>query len=169
MKRILLSVAAAGLLMATGAQAQVQIQRQVLGSGATVATGNVVMLATLGQPVIGRVENPSNIVWQGFWTPLPRPAGVAVVRSSDAGRLQIVGVNPASVETDVTVTLSRAGNGSLLLVDALGRVVRPIVEGRIESGRTQHHLDVSDLPQGRYSLVLDVENERSTTQLVIVR
>jgi|GEM_PF-4734053 len=169
MKRILFPVALAVILLAGTASAQIIMQRQVIGSGATVATGSVVMHATVGQAIIGRVDNSSNIAWQGFWTPVREIAAVTFVTNEAAGRMQIVGANPTTVETDVAVTLPRATEGRLMLVDALGRVVRPIAEGRLEAGRTLHHLTVTDLSPGRYSLVLEADGERSSAPLVVVR
>lgn len=170
MKRILVPIALAAGLLAGTASAQVVMQRQVIGSGATEAAGNVVMRATVGQAIIGRIENSSNIVWQGFWFPMPRPAGAVAVAGNEAsGRMQIAGANPASIETEVAVTLPRTAEGRLTLVDALGRTARTIVEGRLNSGRTLHHLMVNDLSPGRYSLVLEADGERTTTTLVVVR
>lgn len=169
MKRILVPVALAVLLLAGTATAQVVMQRQVLGSGATEATGNVTMHATVGQAIIGRVANSSNIVWQGFWFPLPQIGAVAGSTNEAASRMQVVGANPTAVETDIAVTLPRATEGRLTLVDALGRTVRPIVEGRLEAGRNVHHLMVNDLSPGRYSLVLEANGERSNAPLVVVR
>jgi hypothetical protein len=62
----LLVLLVAGLAWADGA---VTRPRQVLGSGASVASaGGIHMAATLGQPLVGPVSGAGNVtLGQGFW------------------------------------------------------------------------------------------------------
>jgi hypothetical protein len=45
----------------------VERPRHVVGSGATAATGNITMRATLGQPFVGLNTNGDVTLGHGFW------------------------------------------------------------------------------------------------------
>src|SRR5688500_7062951 len=95
-QRLLVGLAALGLLMATAATAQVRLTRTVVSSGGTVANSSGFGLqGTIGQPLIGRASGGGVNGAFGFWY-LLRPFGPSAVRndgavtgSMDAGSIQV--------------------------------------------------------------------------------
>ena len=164
------------LLLAGGSVAwgQTRVSSSVIGSGATDASGGGFrVLATVGQPVIGRVQSATTAVNQGFWYTLPR--AVSSVEEPVAGAvadrvaLLIAGPNPFSDGTELRLLLPTAGNVTLRLYDALGREVRTLVDGHRGAGPIALHIDGSDLMSGRYTLQLVAGAVRSSVVLTVVR
>jgi hypothetical protein len=69
--------------------------------------------------------------------------------------------------TEIRYGLARAGNVSLTLHDATGRLVRVITKGLSRSGPARSALDVSHLPRGVYMLRLKTEGLTATRKLIV--
>ena len=77
--------------------------------------------------------------------------------------------NPASEFSAISYTLTKSGDVSLNLYDVVGRLVKVLHKGYQNSGQYKYNLDVRELANGTYFLVLSTESERYMSSLVIVR
>lgn len=81
-----------------------------------------------------------------------------------------VAPNPFSGNTTVTYTLQSSQQVSLLLLDAMGRLVAtPLAPELQPEGEHQFNLDAGTLPAGMYFLVLQLGEQRNTTRLILTQ
>lgn len=104
--------------------------------------------------------------------PVAPPSDVLGITPAKAEALVLdlaVGPNPATSVATVGVSLPEAGAARVAVLDLLGREVAAPHDGRLQAGRTDVALDTSALPAGVYVVVLDVDGQRLTRQLTVVR
>lgn len=77
--------------------------------------------------------------------------------------------NPTARTATVDVTLARAGDLSVRVVDLLGREVLVLARGPAEVGTHRLHVDTQALPSGVYAVVMTAEGFRATRRLVVAR
>ena len=77
--------------------------------------------------------------------------------------------NPCNASTVLTVRLPQASTARLVLFDVLGRSVTVILERRLEAGSYRFPVDMRSLASGVYIAVLNVEDVRLATRLMLVR
>ncbi len=160
----------AGIIFGTvtaSAQNQ-QVARSVIASGGVsgASNGEIMVSATLGQPIIGPAADPFNIVQQGFWFPLQMAAGVQWGETGVAENAQFKlknYPNPFAVATTISYTLEGASHVRLEVVDLAGRSITTLVDGAQAAGL--HRADWNgaarsgDLaPGGAYIYTLTVES-----------
>jgi hypothetical protein len=109
-----------------------------LAGWSALATTDIVVQSTTG---IGEIEN------QGFLLDAPVP-------------------NPASEVTQVNFTLPRAAQLTLTVVDMLGRPVAQRTRN-YTAGAQVENINVSNLPNGTYFILLDAEGSRLLQKLVV--
>ncbi|MBI5645633.1 MAG: T9SS type A sorting domain-containing protein [Ignavibacteriae bacterium] len=88
----------------------------------------------------------------------PAPADLAV---------NAVFPHPARGAVSITYTVSRAADATLLLHDALGRVVRTVATGAHAAGRHRATADLSGLAPGLYLAVLHTRGETAVRRVVL--
>ena len=76
--------------------------------------------------------------------------------------------NPTTNGSSVSYALTRSGNMSLSLFDASGRLVTEIEKGSKVAGTYDVDLDVRELANGTYFVVLDTPAEKVSRSLVIM-
>jgi hypothetical protein len=76
--------------------------------------------------------------------------------------------NPAANGSSVSYALTRSGNMSLSLFDASGRLVTDIERGSKVAGTYDVDIDVRELVNGTYFVVLDTPTEKLSRSLVIM-
>jgi hypothetical protein len=164
------------LLLAGGTMAsgQIRISSSVIGSGATDASGGGFrVMATVGQPVIGRVQSATIAASQGFWYTLPQTVSAVeeplAGATADRVALLVAGPNPFNDNTELRLELPTSGDVSLKLYDGLGREVRTLVDGHRGAGTIAIHVDGNDLPSGRYTAMLVAGPVRQSIVLTVVR
>jgi hypothetical protein len=87
-----------------------------------------------------------------------------------AGTLQMsVTPNPSSESATIGFTLDRSVNVRVTLVDASGREVVVVTDGRMEPGQHSVHIDLSELASGQYYCLVSAGQAIATRPLQIVR
>ena len=80
--------------------------------------------------------------------------GTRLVKVRDGNSLAALAPNPAQDHVAVKFTLLETGQTSLYLVNVLGQRVRTYLDGETEWGEHAQTLDLTGLPDGAYTLVL---------------
>ena len=171
-----LGVLLGAALGVTGAFAQLQTTRAVVGAGGQDAldNGTYRLVATFGQPITGGTITGETVLWQGFWTPQARRSSSAVespvAGTTDDGQLQLRATeNPFSSRTSLLLQLPEAQQASVVLYDASGREVRQLLQGDQVAGLTEIELSGDDLSSGHYIARVITANGQRSLALVLVR
>jgi hypothetical protein len=77
--------------------------------------------------------------------------------------------NPSRHNTTLSYALAKAGNVSLKLYSVDGRLVQDVYTGRQDAGIYSQNVDVRQIANGTYFVVLETANEKITSSLVVVR
>lgn len=77
--------------------------------------------------------------------------------------------NPVSDRATVSYALPKAGNASVNLYDASGRLVRVLADGHCAAGNYSLSTTASSLANGVYLLRLDLDGNRLTNRIVVSR
>jgi len=77
--------------------------------------------------------------------------------------------NPCNASTVLTVGLPRASTVRVVLYDMLGRGATVIPERRLEAGSHRFPVDMWSLASGVYVAVLNVDDVRLATRLMLIR
>src|SRR5512133_2839907 len=159
------------VLLVPHARAQTRLIRQVIGSGAALATGtNSRMMGTVGQTIIGRVTSSSNVGMLGFWYTYPYAGTTGIESHADvaANASLQVSPNPASDQAAIRIGLPTGGHVALLVYDGLGRQRLELLREQLPAGVTTLPLECSQLASGDYTLVLMQGPMRLTVPLRVV-
>jgi len=163
------------LLWATGAKAQQEIERSVIGAGGGYTANSLMAVhATFGQQIIGIVHQNGERVGQGFWyTPTSARVSAVTVQQERPGTGEHVTLmaapNPFSESTTIRVDLPVAGRISLSLYDAVGRRMLTLLDEDRPAGRNDVELQRGELSSGAYTIVLDGPGVHRTVPLTVVR
>ena len=111
------------------------------------------------------------------WAPLPPLATASPVEASSlAGRLLLAqnSPNPFNPSTTIAFNLPSAGNVSIRLFDVQGRLVRTLLESRLEAGPHEVRWDGRDskgtgVASGVYHCSLDVGGKRLIRKVTLLR
>jgi hypothetical protein len=173
---VLMAAVALTLLTASPADAQTQLLRQVIGSGATAAIGPQHAIAgTIGQTIIGRSTSSTHTGYLGFWYTYPNPNNPNAVReeysSAVAGLAASMRVAPNPVVENATITVSLPTNGqvNLSLYSSVGEHRMTLIDGQRFRGTTTVQIPATDLESGYYTLVLQTSTGRVTSSLRVVK
>jgi len=82
--------------------------------------------------------------------------------------------NPFNPTTEISITLDRAGQAELRVLDCSGRLLRTLASGRLEAGEHRFEWDGRDAagrrqPSGLYLAVLDGERGGASRKLVMLK
>lgn len=77
--------------------------------------------------------------------------------------------NPFRGATTIAFTLPEAGHARLAVYDALGRLVRVLVEGELEAGNHRAVLQASELASGTYLYRIEAGSFTKTRRLTVIR
>jgi hypothetical protein len=153
-------------------QAQYKIERSVIGSG-TVSGSNSThrFLGTVGQPVIGPVQNTLSLFGQGFWYRAVKSTKVERIPGATPSLIQLSEAypNPVSSRANVSIQIPVSVPIVLTLSDALGKTAMHISEGILDPGRYQLSFDVSHLPAGMYFLKLQAGTQHAFRRLSVIK
>jgi hypothetical protein len=173
--RTALEVLGAVVVAVTGATAQTQISSNVIGTGGGRMTGEAfTILGTVGQAVIGPTAGQSLVAGQGFWYTYT-PGGVSSVDEryitgrEGATELLRNAPNPFNEWTEFELRVPRRSHVTLRIFDALGRLVRTVIDGERDPGTIALRMDTEGLTSGRYTAQLLVGTERTTATLIVVK
>ncbi|MCK5133912.1 MAG: T9SS type A sorting domain-containing protein [Candidatus Sabulitectum sp.] len=77
--------------------------------------------------------------------------------------------NPASGTCAVNFTMPVTGTATVAVYDISGRIAATVHEGLLSEGQGSLNFDVSSLPSGCYSLVINSETGSASTQMLVLR
>lgn len=134
-----------------GVNAQSIEPEVVASSGTHFSNGTTQLSWTIGEPVIDTYDNGSNILTQGFHQTLLTVTGIQETEA----QLEGVSVYPNPVDYLLNVKFEvNQSNVSAMLFDPSGRMIS---SEQIQSGTTQHQMDLSGISNGTYLLRLMTE------------
>ena len=109
---------------------------------------------------------------EGYWTfhiGEITIAGIVNFSESQIGDFAPAYPNPASALTCIPVHLKQDANVKVTLIDALGRTIEVIHDGRLPSGETKLFFQASDIPSGAYVISLENDNVRLATSRIMIQ
>src|SRR5690606_19577974 len=127
-----------------------------------------------GAAVAARAEGPVELVAEGAFfdaegSEAAAPAAAASASSVvPAGRLAVY-PNPSGGRSTVGFALEASSSVRLSVLDALGREVAVLAEGRLGAGEHAYAFEGHDLPAGLYLARLEVGGRVATHRFSIVR
>ena len=77
--------------------------------------------------------------------------------------------NPASVESIIHFHVNRQFQIRIVLLDNMGRLIKPILDQEMFPGEHQIRLAVSDIPQGIYHIRMDAGPFKETRKLIVYK
>lgn len=77
--------------------------------------------------------------------------------------------NPTAGQTDISFSMERAGHARLLVFDVTGREVARLVDGPMTAGDHTATINAGAFAPGVYLYTLQVEDQRSTRRMIVVR
>ena len=160
------------MLIARYVTADEHIVRDVLGSGGGAAvSADYRLLHTVGQPVINLVTDPGHIHDQGFWY-LPWFFITAVDEENPtprANRLFQNYPNPFNPVTTFRFALEKPSWATLEIYDALGRLVKTLVDEEMDEGEYTITFNARGLASGVYFYRMRAAEFEKTRKMVILR
>jgi WD40 repeat protein len=149
-----------------------------IASAADTVLGVLRMKAALGNDsttaldIIGvATDNPSVAATDrdGLFrlSDLCREGGARLVNPNGRVALKVVRSAPGGI--DVEIETIESGRTRLELCDAAGRAARSSLDGEAPAGRWTAHIELDDLPQGRYYLTLETPTVRKVVPVEVVR
>lgn len=155
--------------------AQTAIPSSVIGAGGgRTSGGGFAIIGTIGQSVIGPTIGASLTAGQGFWYSYAS-SGISSVEErylpggGESTDLLQNSPNPFNDWTEFQVQIPKHGHVTLRIFDALGRLVRTVIDGDRDAGTLNVRMDAEGLVSGRYTAQLLAGTERRTITLVVVR
>ena len=156
------------------AMGQNRVSQSVLGNGGgTVTDGSTSIRATLGQTLIGRASNPSNISSVGFW--YQSLDFITIVEEVETEfipkefRLEQNYPNPFNPSTTIEFALPRQAEVTLQIFDLLGRAVTTLVDDELGAGSYKLTFEAEDLPSGIYFYRLQAGDFIKTRKFTLLK
>jgi hypothetical protein len=172
MKRLTMMLSLAlGVAAASGASAQVMLEKAVVSNGGGRATNEASMVDyTIGQPVVGRASNGSVIGEFGFWNAsTSAPASVDYTTGAGSVTAAMVAPNPAREKSELQLVLARRGQVDVVLYDVNGRAVGTLYSGEHGEGAFSLPIDLAGVASGTYYVAVSVPGAIVQRPLTVVR
>lgn len=169
-----LMILALFLLTSLALRAQQTQNVTVTGTGGVAGMNSTMQVqGTLGQPIIGTLHSPQFSAQQGFWfyrvqSSLLTEVPVTGMSSDSPGSLHCF-PNPVSESATISFYVPEEAWTQLVLYNALGKEVMNLIDGDQLTGRMTVELNSEEIATGIYSLVLIVNQHRTTLPLRIIR
>ena len=114
---------------------------------------------------VGQFSKPAPATQQFIRMPVstedgPRMAWVALDQNAP---------NPTTGRTDISFSMERAGHARLVVFDVTGREVARLVDRPMGAGEHSATLDAGQFAPGVYLYTLQVDDQRATRRMVVVR
>lgn len=154
--------------------AQLKLVTSVIGaSSGLVSNDSLKLHITIGQPLVGVVQNNSYIMQSGFWYQtsglISDVEEVPGVKLPTEFRLWQNYPNPFNPTTVISYALPKQSFVTLRIYDVLGRVVQTLLEETQEAGIYKVRLDASGSASGVYFYRLVAGSFVDTKRLMLVR
>jgi hypothetical protein len=163
-----------GPFLVQPASAQIRLVTSVIGaSSGFVSNDSLQMNITIGQPLVGVVQNSSYILRSGFWhqtssfiTDVEEVQGTSLPTEF---RVRQNYPNPFNPSTIISYALPEQSLVSLRIYDVLGRLVQTLIHETQAPGVYKFNFDASRLASGVYFYRLVAGSFVDTKKLVLVR
>ena len=170
--RGLLIAGACIALSAASAFAQYTIASSVVGAGGGPASNSTYsMNGTIGQPVIGIVQNSQTTVGQGFWHSLNISNDVKPVGGDVVGYdLEQNFPNPFNPSTVIRFSIPERQKVTLKIMNLLGEEVTRAIDGEwFNAGTWDYTFEAQNIPSGTYIYRLEAGNFVKTRKMVLTK
>ncbi len=95
--------------------------------------------------------------------------GMRLLNPGGSVSLALINQNPIKDKMEIELETTESGKTTLILYDLRGRDVRRFLVGEVATGRRVTSLDMQDIPQGLYVLLLQTPTETRSIQVVVTR
>jgi hypothetical protein len=145
------------------------VRNVIAGGGGAASSADHLLLHTVGQPVIGLTTAATHTHEQGFWylpwflvtgTETPGPF---------AYRLDQNYPNPFNPVTMIRFSLTMPSLVTVRVYDVAGRLVRTVVDERMEAGEHSLPFEARGLASGVYFYRLKAAEFERTKKMVVLR
>ncbi|CAM4165675.1 T9SS type A sorting domain-containing protein [Zobellia roscoffensis] len=138
------------------------IDRSVISNvGGTMASAEVSVSFTIGEPIVGLVVNDDSVD-QGFWA----GRGILVIPLSPGEEPSDILVYPNPVIEEVTVFTSQNKVFGIELFSVNGQRV---ISQQIENTQLEYKIDMAYMAKGVYVLKLYLENNSETKEYKLIK
>ncbi|WP_276168479.1 T9SS type A sorting domain-containing protein [Zobellia alginiliquefaciens] len=138
------------------------IDRSVVSNvGGTMASAEVSVSFTIGEPIVGLVVNDDSVD-QGFWA----GRGILVIPLSPGEEPSDILVYPNPVIEEVTVFTSQNKVFGIELFSVNGQRV---ISQQIENTQLEYKIDMAYMAKGLYVLKLYLENNSETKEYKLIK
>jgi hypothetical protein len=141
----------------------------IAGGGGSTSSAEHLLLHTVGQPVIDLTISTDFTQEQGFWyLPWFLVTG-AETPGAFAYRLDQNYPNPFNPVTMIRFSLTRPSRVTIRIYDVAGRLVRTLIDERMEAGEHSLPFEARDLASGVYFYRLKAAEFEKTKKMVVLR
>lgn len=173
--RPLLALLALVLGLGLNTQAQHLTGSVTAAAGGAMSNASFRLTSTLGEPVVGYASQTAQSYTAGFWLLLAKPATGTPVEDDgltglpDAYRLDANYPNPFNPQTTIRYALPEAASVRLNVYDAVGRLVRVLVDQQQAAGMHETPFAAGTLPSGLYFYRLDAGPFSDVRSMLLVK
>jgi hypothetical protein len=121
------------------------------------------------QNVQSSIFSVANTAPKTFRAALCRADGLRLTNVTRPTRIANTAPNPTTGEIAVTYSAREQGVITLSLVNAQGQTVKRLLNAVHQPGNYSIQVDVSDMPSGVYTLLMQTPSERQSERVVVVR
>lgn len=172
MKKWYITFFAFAYFLSNATSQTVVVEKDIISSGATISKNDIFTLnATLGQPIIGLVEEPNLIAHQGFWYVVSDlNSGSTNTEDLPIGIMDVTILpNPTSYHGTLTFVAKESMSISVNILSSAGQKTAFYYNGDVNEGKNIIPIDVSNLIAGQYYLTLKAKEKTFTKKIVIIK
>lgn len=146
------------------AHAQENDLRVISPAGSTYEGTGILLEWTVGEVAVQTLENPNNILSQGFHQPVYNTVSIQPI-PKDIGTLSVL-PNPFSAFFEITMTFENSEKGIMEVYDMYGK---QIFKTPFEGTHVNENYNTSKWVPGTYLLVISLSNHSYTQTFQLVK
>ena len=154
--------------------AQYKIKISVIADGGTMISGGLNrIISTIGQPLIGKINDKQNEIAEGFWEQVNTsisPVGVNEEKNipKEYNLFQNY-PNPFNPSTTIQFDLPNESFTKLEIFNILGRKVSTLVSEKLAAGTYKYGWKPEGMPSGIYFYRLNTEKFTKTDKMLLLK
>jgi len=172
MKKWYITFYAFAYFLSNATSQSVVVEKDIISSGATSSKNDIFTLnATVGQPIIGLVQEPNLTAHQGFWYVVSDfNSGSTNTEDLPIGIMDITILpNPTSYQGTLTFDAKESMPIRIEILNSVGTTTAFNYNGEVTEGKNIIPIDVSNLIAGPYYLRLTAREKTFTKKIVIIK